>query len=110
MKIILTDGYYITEDSYNYILKQVYLGEGKNKKLKEMERTVGYYSNGLKGFKACLRRYLEDLPLDSQKSAEWSVKDFHEHLDGVITAGIEEITKNISDRIKLDMRSCHDKQ
>lgn len=111
MKIILTDGYYITEDNYNYILnRRVKAKQRHNTKKEYKDIVVGYYSNGLKGFKACLRRYLEDLPLGDEKLAETALNVFCEHLESVISSGIDEITKNLSERIELDKRSSHDKQ
>ena len=100
MKITLTHGYYITEDNYNYILKQEYIGTAKkDKKQKKMTRTVGYYSNGIKGLKSLLKRYLEDCPLNDEKLADGSLKTFCDHLERVVEDNSLYIVTNIADLI-----------
>lgn len=100
MKIKLTDGYYIAEDNYNYILKQDYIGTGKkDKEQKLLTRTVGYFSNGIKGLEGCIKRYLEECSLDTQKSAEIDFKNFCEALEAVVAERAVRIAQKINECI-----------
>ncbi len=100
MRINLTDGYWITADNYNYTLMQDYTGIGKDKKPKEHTRTVGHYSNGIKGLKGCIKRYLEECSLDNEMSAELSVKDFCDHLEKTIEFSTDWIVGHIGDLVQ----------
>lgn len=92
MKINLTDGYYITEDNYNYILMQDYVGVArKSKESKQQTRTVGYYSNGIKGLKGCIKRYLEECSLDAGNSNYGTLMAFCEHLEQIINDKADQI-------------------
>ena len=100
MRINLTDGYWITADNYNYTLMQDYTGIGKDKTPKGMTRTVGYYSNGIKGLKRCIKRYLEECSLGAEKSTELSVKDFCDHLEKTIEVSADWIVGHIGDLVQ----------
>lgn len=105
MKVRLTDGYYITEENYNYILKQDYV----NKKGKANCRIVGYYSNGINGLKGCIKRYLEDSSLDKEKSADGCFESFCEDMMAVISNNADWIMEHIEECIEHDRRETHDK-
>ncbi len=100
MKITLTDGYFVTVDNYNYILKQDYTFVTKKGEVKTCTRTVGYYSNGIKGLKGCLVRYLEDCTLDAQKSQEVPLKAFCEQIRADIDTKSEQILEHITDLVE----------
>lgn len=100
MRVNLTDGYWITADNYNYILKQDYVVRKGKTCGNITTRTVGYYSNEIKGFKGCIKRYLEECSLDAEKSAELSVKDFCDHLEKTIEVSTDWIVGHIGDLVQ----------
>ena len=95
MKIELTDGYYITEDNYNYILNKRFVPQGKKAKKKESSKVVAYCSNGLKGFKRCLMIWLENVAIEDKKSQEITLNVFLEHLERIMDTKTEELTKRL---------------
>ena len=108
MKVRLTNGYYITQDNYNYILMQDYESIGrKDKRPKTMTRTVGYYSKGIKGLKGCIKRYLEDSSLDEEKSADGYFESFCEDMMAVISNNADWIMEHIEECIEHDRRGAH---
>ena len=115
MRINLTDGYWITADNYNYILEQDYVVRKGKTCGNITTRIVGYYSNGINGFKGCIKRYLEECSLDNEKSAELSVKDFCDHLEKTINFSTDWIVGHIGDLVQktyedeMEMKSMRDK-
>lgn len=100
MRINLTDGYWITADNYNYTLMQDYTGIGKDKTPKGMTRTVGHYSNGIKGLKGCIKRYLEECSLDAPKPIQIDFENFCDHLEKTIEVNTDWIVSHIGDLVQ----------
>lgn len=99
MKIILTDGYYITTDNYNYILKHEYLSKEKRAAGNKQTRIVGFYSNGIGGLKGCIKRYLEECSLDAENEPETNVRTFCGHLERTVCTSTEWIISHIGNLV-----------
>lgn len=56
MRIDLINGFYIVTDEMNYILRQKYIGQDKEKNPKEMDKVCGYYNRS--DITAPLKKYL----------------------------------------------------
>lgn len=96
MRINLTDGYWITADNYNYTLMQDYV----TKKDTNGCRTVGHYSNGIKGLKGCIKRYLEECSLDAPKPIQIDFENFCDHLEKTIEVNTDWIVSHIGDLVQ----------
>jgi len=100
MRVNLTNGYWITADNYNYILKQDYVVRKGKTCGNITTRTVGHYSNGIKGLKGCIKRYLEECSLDAPNPIQIGFENFCGHLEKTIEVNTDWIVSHIGDLVQ----------
>jgi len=80
MKIILTDGYYITNDEMNIFLKRTRETEGKRKnegKKVVVDETIGYFAT----VQNALKRYMHDVSIVKSSDFIGTIEQYCEWLD-----------------------------
>ena len=88
-KINLGLGYYIETDSMNYILKQDYVGVGKDKMPKDMTKVIGYYGNMTHAVEECVKSICRNETL----AFEGDIQTYAEVIDQIAKNAVSIIEK-----------------
>lgn len=101
MRVNLTDGYYITNDAYNFTLMKDY--EVKKGKFagNETSKVIGYWSNTIYGLKGLIKRYLEVSSLEHQNERETEFRNFCEDLESDISFNTQLMIDRIGEYIMV---------
>lgn len=88
---ILSEEYYIVQDTYCYVLKKSYVsyGNGKNKSVKPrlIEKVVGYYPR----FEDCVMRYFEEVIKDNTEDFTGDLENYCKRIEDIKNSAVEKV-------------------